>query len=120
MHRLKTAAMIQSSVLMGALGTGNATEDQLDALKSYSTAIGVAFQIQDDILDVESTTQTMGKNQGADTRAEKSTFTSVLGVDSAKENVKELYDDCISSLEPLGENADKLRHIANFIVTRNF
>ena len=120
MHRLKTAAMIESSVLMGAIGTGKASDTQIESLKSFSTAIGVAFQIQDDILDVESSTENMGKKQGSDENGEKATFTSVLGLEAAQNNVQELYEDSIKSLENFGESADKLRNIANFIVTRNF
>jgi geranylgeranyl pyrophosphate synthase len=120
MHRLKTAAMIESAVLMGAVGTGKADESQLTALKAFSTAIGVAFQIQDDILDVESSTAELGKKQGSDAQGGKSTFTSLLGIESAQANVTELFENSLGSLESFGENADRLRSIANFIVTRNF
>ena len=120
MHRFKTAAMIESSVLMGAIGTGKATEDQLKALRTFGTSIGVAFQIQDDILDVEASTEDIGKKQGSDDEGKKATFTSLLGTEMAKENVNELFENSIKSLEDFESNADRLRSIANFIVTRNF
>ncbi len=120
MHRLKTAAMIESSVLMGAFGTGGVDESQIAALRTFSTAIGVAFQIQDDILDVESSTEELGKKQGSDAEGDKSTFTSLLGIESAQANVSELFENSINSLEVFGDRADRLRSIANFIVTRNF
>ena len=120
MHRLKTAAMIESSVIMGAVGTAKADEEQLVALRTFGTSIGVAFQIQDDILDLESSTEELGKEQGSDMNGGKTTFTSLLGLEMAKENVTELYNNSIESLEIFGDRADRLRSIANFIVTRNF
>ena len=82
MHSYKTGALIEASVLMGAIATGAASQQQLDALKQFAGAIGLAFQIQDDILDVESSTEQLGKQQGSDVANDKSTYTSILGLEA--------------------------------------
>ena len=84
MHAHKTGALIEASVLMGALATAQVNPQQLAALKQFATAIGLAFQIQDDILDVESSTEQLGKQQGSDATNQKSTYTSILGLEEAR------------------------------------
>ena len=76
---------------MGGLATGRATSDQLISLSEFSKAIGLAFQIQDDILDVESSTDQLGKQQGSDFNNQKATYTSLLGLDEARKQTAELY-----------------------------
>ena len=120
MHAHKTGALIEASVLMGAMGTNAATEQQLEALTGFARAIGLAFQIQDDILDVESSTQQLGKQQGSDIANGKSTYTSILGLEQARSQAAELYQHSMNCLEPFGERADALRFIARFIVNRAY
>ena len=118
MHNHKTGALIEAAVLMGAMATGAASQQQLDALKSFAQSIGLAFQIQDDILDVESSTAQLGKQQGSDLAKGKPTYISLLGLDDARTQASELYAESIACLEPFGERAEALRYIAGFIVNR--
>jgi len=119
MHHHKTGAMILASITMGALGSGGrVTESQLANLTNYGKAIGLAFQIQDDILDVTSSTEVLGKTQGADQAHNKPTFVSLLGLDQAKDKLTELYHQSLQSLSSFGSSADHLRHIADYIVNR--
>ena len=120
MHAHKTGALIEASVLMGAMGTNAATEQQLEALTGFARAIGLAFQIQDDILDVESSTEQLGKQQGSDIANGKSTYTSILGLEQARGQAAELYQHSMDCLELFGERADALRFIARFIVNRAY
>ncbi|WIO73634.1 (2E,6E)-farnesyl diphosphate synthase [Porticoccaceae bacterium LTM1] len=118
MHQLKTGAMIAVSVRLGAMSAG-AGEQQLAALDQYSRCIGLAFQVQDDILDVESSTETLGKRQGADQSLNKPTYTSILGLDQAKAKAAELHQSAIEALADFDDGAEPLRAIANYIVTRS-
>ena len=120
MHALKTGALIEASILMGALATHQADPEQLAALKEFAQAIGLAFQIQDDILDVESSTEQLGKQQGSDSTNGKSTYTSILGVEMARSQATDLYQHSMACLEPFGERAGSLRSIASFIVNRAY
>jgi len=120
MHALKTGALIEASILMGALATHQADSEQLAALKEFAQAIGLAFQIQDDILDVESSTEQLGKQQGSDRSNGKSTYTSILGVEAARSQAADLYQHSMACLEPFGERAGSLRSIASFIVNRAY
>jgi geranylgeranyl pyrophosphate synthase len=120
MHGYKTGALIEASVLMGAIATGAAKQQQLDALKQFASAIGLAFQIQDDILDVESSTEQLGKQQGSDATNNKSTYTSILGLEQAREQAAELYQQSMASLELFAERAEPLRQLASFIVNRAY
>jgi geranylgeranyl diphosphate synthase type II len=119
MHRYKTGAMIEVSVVLGALCAG-ATQAQQDALIRYSQAIGLAFQVQDDILDVESSTTTLGKRQGADIALNKPTYTSLLGLEQAKQKASELLQISIDTLEIFDGKAKQLQAIAHYIVSRSF
>jgi geranylgeranyl pyrophosphate synthase len=120
MHGYKTGALIEASVLMGAVATGSASQQQLDALRQFASAIGLAFQIQDDILDVESSTEQLGKQQGSDVANDKSTYTSILGLEQAREQAAELYQQSMASLEVFAEQAEPLRQLASFIVNRAY
>ena len=117
LHRHKTGALIRASVLMGAMAAG-ATDAQLAALETYSAAIGLAFQVQDDILDIESSTEELGKTQGADLALNKSTYPGLMGLEPAKRRARELCDDGISALSVFGEKAEQLRALASYIVSR--
>ena len=120
MHNHKTGALIEAAVLMGAMATGAASQQQLDALKSFAQSIGLAFQIQDDILDVESSTEQLGKQQGSDVANGKSTYTSILGLEQARSQAAELYQHSIASLAIFDERAEPLRQLASFIVKRAY
>lgn len=119
MHRHKTGALIEASVGLGALSAG-ATSEQLDDLRAFALAVGLAFQVHDDILDVISDTETLGKTQGADVHQNKLTFVSLLGLEKAKVRAAQLADEAISHLEPLGERAIHLKKLAQYIVQRDF
>ena len=118
MHRHKTGALIEASVRLGALASGRSTPEQLQALQIYARAIGLAFQVQDDILDVESDTQTLGKRQGADIARDKPTYPALLGLDAAKAYALELRDQALAALRPFDAAAEPLRDLARYIVER--
>jgi geranylgeranyl pyrophosphate synthase len=120
MHQHKTGALIEASVLMGAIATGKATAEQCAALKQFARCIGLAFQIQDDIIDIESSTQLLGKQQGADAANNKATYPSLMGLDAAKEKANSLYTESIDALAIFGDKADPLRTIARFIINRDY
>lgn len=117
MHLHKTGALIEAAVLLGALST-HADHQAQSLLQHYARNIGLAFQVQDDILDVTSDTQTLGKVQGADAERNKPTYVSLLGLEQAKEKADELCQEAIKTLEPLGENATMLVNLAQYIVQR--
>jgi len=120
MHNHKTGALIKASVIMGALATNSATETQIEALKQFARSIGLAFQIQDDILDVESSTEQLGKSQGSDSANHKATYTSILGIEKARSEADRLYQSSIDALDIFADSADSLRALAKFIVHRSF
>ena len=118
MHRHKTGALIEASVCLGALASGRADDAALAALQTYARAIGLAFQVQDDILDVESDTATLGKTQGKDQAHDKPTYPALLGLDAAKAYALALRDQALAALEPFGDSAEPLRALARYIVER--
>ncbi len=118
MHALKTGALIRASVLMGAWSTEELDDNLLEALSRFGATIGLAFQIQDDILDVEGDTGTLGKVAGADSAREKPTYPSVAGLARAKRRAQELCDEAIGALEAVGDDAEPLRSLARYIVHR--
>jgi farnesyl diphosphate synthase len=117
-HRLKTGALLKSAITMGALA-GNASQAEVDALGRYADAIGLAFQVQDDILDVEGDTQTLGKPQGSDVAANKSTYPSLLGLQAAKEKAHLLVNQAIAALSEIKADTYRLKAIAEYIITRD-
>ena len=118
MHALKTGALIRAALALGGIAAG-ASEQQLAALDEYGTHIGLAFQVVDDILDVEGSTQTLGKTQGKDGEANKPTYVKLMGLDGAKTEARRLLDEALKALEEFGENADLLRDLARYIVERD-
>lgn len=117
MHRLKTGALIEAAALLGA---ACGSEEQKSAVRIYAQKIGLAFQVIDDILDVEADTQTLGKTAGKDADNDKPTYVSILGVPRAKQLANELYEAAVAALEPYGANALRLRELASYITQRNF
>jgi geranylgeranyl diphosphate synthase type II len=117
LHRHKTGALIRASVQLGAIAS-NATPEQKTALDNYAAAIGLAFQVQDDILDIESSTEELGKQQGADLALNKSTYPGLLGLEKAKQLGQDLYNEAIGSLALFDQHADPLRELARYIIER--
>jgi len=118
MHSLKTGALIRASLALGGIAAG-ASEAQLAALDEYGTYIGLAFQVVDDILDVEGDTQTLGKTQGKDGEANKPTYVKLMGLEGAKAEVRRLLEAALGALKDFGESADHLRDLALYIVERD-
>jgi geranylgeranyl diphosphate synthase, type II len=118
MHLRKTGALIRAAVLLGAYTREDVEPAKLRSLEAYSHAIGLAFQIVDDILDVEGTTETLGKNTGVDRARGKATYTSLLGLAQAKARARELHNQALESLASLGDNGGILAELAGFIIER--
>lgn len=116
-HYHKTAALIEASLVVGALLAG-ASQEQIKPIHEYGHAIGLAFQVVDDILDIEQTTEQLGKDAGSDVERGKATYPSVIGVDASKEKTMELYKQSMQALESSDAQAEVLKAIAAFIVTR--
>ncbi|MEW5250061.1 polyprenyl synthetase family protein [Microbulbifer discodermiae] len=117
MHHLKTGALIRASARIGAL-LGGADESQLQAVTGYAEALGLAFQVRDDILDVTTDTATLGKTQGADAARNKPTYVSLLGLDAARDKLQQLQRDALAALDDLGGDATLLRQLADYVVQR--
>lgn len=120
MHRHKTGALIRASVQLGALASEQVSEEQLKALGVYADCIGLAFQVQDDIIDIESDTSILGKQQGADLARDKPTYPALLGLDGARALADTLRLQAIEALQPFAGDALRLRQLADFIVQRQF
>ncbi|MDY0005588.1 MAG: (2E,6E)-farnesyl diphosphate synthase [Spongiibacteraceae bacterium] len=116
-HRLKTGALIRAAVALGARVAG-ADDSQLAQLDRYAGAIGLAFQVQDDILDVVGDSAVTGKRQGGDLALGKATYPALLGLDAARELLTGLHRDADAALEGLDAGADRLRQLAAYIVQR--
>jgi len=117
-HRHKTAALIAVAVTMGGL-LGGGTPAQVQALEDYGHSVGWAFQIADDLLDVEGDTATLGKQVGRDAELEKVTYPALLGVAASRQRALELMQQGIAALAEFGPDAEPLRHIAAYIVSRD-
>ena len=118
LHIHKTGALIRASTLLGAITLP--TEDpRRHALDRYGQRIGLAFQIHDDVLDVEGDTSTLGKTQGADHALDKSTYPSLLGLNEAKAEAQRYCDEARQALRPLGDTAEPLHALAKLIICRD-
>jgi geranylgeranyl pyrophosphate synthase len=111
LHSLKTAALIRGALTLGAMTADTADETLITTLDRVGLAIGLAFQIQDDVLDVTGDTRTLGKSKGADAAKDKPTFASVLGADEATERYRALYAEATEALETFGEKARGLKEL---------
>src|ERR1700726_3198215 len=118
MHRRNTGALIQCTVLLGALAAGVSGAGELAALQHFGAAIGLALQIQDDILDVAGDPALRGKSPGADAALAKPTYPSTAGLAASRVRAGELRDAALAALEPLGERGAALAQLANFVVSR--
>jgi len=120
MHIHKTGALIRASVKLGAMCKPDIDTKELQKLDHYAKCIGLAFQIQDDILDEVSDTNTLGKSPGADRARNKPTYPALLGLDDARQMAMDLQNDALQSLQDFDEKADPLRWLANYIVERQY
>lgn len=117
-HRHKTGALFRASVRGGAI-LGGATEEQLSALTRYAENLGLAFQIIDDILDVEGDAAKIGKPVGSDQKNNKATYPALYGLDAARQRANQVASDALTALEGFGHQADFLRSTINFIINRD-
>lgn len=119
MHRLKTGALIRASVLLGAWCHPDIDQNTLENLDRFAQCIGLAFQIQDDVLDVESDTTTLGKPQGSDMARDKPTYPSLLGLTQAKAKAQSLLEEARQILQVMDTPTEHLEWLADFIVVRS-
>jgi farnesyl diphosphate synthase len=117
MHACKTGALIRAAVRLGALAAG-ADDDALATLDRYAAAVGLAFQVRDDILDVEGESGVIGKTAGKDAAADKPTFSSIIGLDASRARLAELVDEALQAIAPLGAPAAWLEELARYAAHR--
>lgn len=120
MHRHKTGALIVAAVRIGALTAPDRKPGQIDALTDYARTLGLAFQVQDDLLDIEGDTTVIGKPQGSDQARGKPTYPSLMGVEQARQYLAGLLSNALTSLESFGSEADPLRAMADYVVARTY
>ncbi|NQD36886.1 geranyl transferase [Permianibacter sp. IMCC34836] len=118
MHALKTGALITASVLMGAACSGPWQPNEWQALTAYGNALGLAFQIHDDVLDIEADTATLGKPQGSDIEKGKMTFPALLGLAEAKRRAQQTAEQAVSALAGLPYHTGRLIELARYVVSR--
>ena len=116
-HSHKTGSLIAASVLMGGI-LGGAAPEEIEKLKRYGESIGHAFQIADDILDVEGSKEKLGKNTGSDQKKSKATYPSIIGMDEARKKKMEHYQHALDAIQSFDGRADHLRNIALYIIER--
>ncbi len=120
LHARKTGALIRASVLMAAECAPNLDRAHYDALTRFAAAIGLAFQIQDDLLDVVGDAATLGKATGADREHAKPTHPAIIGIEESQRRVRLLHDEALESLRPFGDGAAPLRSLANWLLSRRY
>jgi geranylgeranyl pyrophosphate synthase len=120
MHARKTGALIRASVLLAAECVPSLERNLYAALNDFATAIGLAFQIQDDLLDVLGDVSTLGKATGADRERDKPTHPAIIGIEASQERVNLLHRQAMQALEGFGERAAPLRSLANWLLSRNY
>ncbi|SMY33365.1 Farnesyl diphosphate synthase [Photobacterium malacitanum] len=118
-HKHKTGALIRCAVRLGALAAGDKGRQVLPQLDKYADAIGLAFQVQDDILDVISDTETLGKPQGSDIELDKSTYPALLGLEGAQQKAQQLYQEALQALAAIPYNTYQLEVFARYVIERN-
>ncbi len=120
LHRLKTGALLSASVSLPCILDNRIKKGELSNILKFASHIGLAFQIQDDILDIISSTETLGKPQGSDDESNKSTFVSLLGLDGAKKKLAHQHEQAIQALRTLPYNTNNLATFTDFMVTRTY
>ena len=119
LHSLKTGALIHASIKLGALAA-NCNANKLNALEQFANNIGLAFQIQDDILDIESSTEVLGKRQGADIALQKITYPALIGMTAAKQKMQQLHQAALTNLEEFDTRANTLRALTDYLIQREY
>lgn len=121
-HKLKTGALLSCAVELGILCSDpeRVSEQARDAIRTYGRAIGLAFQVRDDILDVEGDTFVLGKPQGSDLEHNKSTYPALLGLKQAKEKAEHLIDEALEALTRINGNTEILADLAKYIIDREY
>jgi geranylgeranyl diphosphate synthase type II len=117
LHALKTGALIEAAVYCGAV-LGGGSREQLECLEAYAKCVGLAFQVQDDVLDVEGDPKILGKNTGTDKRLGKSTYPAAIGLKASKKIARQLIDAAVEALDIFDHRAAPLRAIAGYIIER--
>ncbi|MHA2940274.1 (2E,6E)-farnesyl diphosphate synthase [Vibrio sp. RC27] len=117
-HRNKTGALIGCAIRLGALSAGEKGIKLLPYLDRYAAAVGLAFQVQDDILDITSDTKTLGKPQGSDTKLNKSTYPAILGLAGAQQKANLLLEDALEALDAIPFDTSKLEQFARYVIER--
>ncbi len=117
-HRNKTGALIQAAIMMGAVTIYSGTDRAIPKLRQFGQSIGLAFQVQDDILDITASTETLGKTAGKDEQVQKSTYPALMGLEQAQAYAQTLHDQAFEALEYFGENAKELIEISKFLLDR--
>lgn len=120
MHAHKTGALINAAIELGYLSAECQDVTAKTALLAYGEAIGLAFQVKDDILDIEGDTQTLGKPQGSDIEQNKPTYPALLGMEGAKAKLDSLHKDALEAIQPFGNQGQLLRELADYIVNRSY
>ena len=117
-HRNKTGALIQAAIMMAAVTIFEGTDPAIPQLRQFGQAIGLAFQVQDDILDVVSDTETLGKTAGKDEQVDKSTYPALMGLDAAKNYAQQLHNQAFAALAYFADDAKELGEISQFLLSR--
>lgn len=117
-HRNKTGALIQAAIMMGAVTIYSGTDQAIPKLRQFGQSIGLAFQVQDDILDITASTETLGKTAGKDEQVQKSTYPALMGLEQAQVYAQTLHDQAFEALQYFGENAKELIEISKFLLDR--
>ena len=118
MHRMKTGALIKASIVMSLHCSGITDDTIIKSMAKYGELIGLAFQVKDDILDIEGETSIIGKPTGSDTQANKSTFPALMGLEAAKAYAEQLISEALQALRPLAYNTKQLEQLATYIIER--
>jgi farnesyl diphosphate synthase len=118
-YRLKTGALFTACIELGRLASNDDNEMNHKALKKFGNAIGLAFQIQDDILDIEASSESMGKLQGIDVKNKKITYPKLVGLEKSKEKVQSLYREALEAINYMGQQAQLLRELTGYMLQRN-
>ena len=118
MHRLKTGALIKASVLLAVIASGTDDPDTHNHFARFAECIGLMFQIRDDILDIQSNTETLGKPQGSDEAQKKPTYPSIIGIEESESACRELLEQACLEMESVNVRWDTLKLISRYIVTR--
>lgn len=118
MHELKTAALIEASLMLGCLSSGTTADDVLTTMSEFGQAIGLAFQVQDDVLDVIADTETLGKSQGSDQARNKPTYPALLGIEGAQDKANRLIETALAILARLPYDTERLDTLSHFVIRR--